>query len=123
MSGGADGNLWFEEYYQNKIGRITTSGVITEFPIPTASVTDGITSGPDGNLWFTESTGNIGRITTTGTVTEFPVPNGSSLPNEITTGPDGNLWFTEYAANKMFKVSINSPRSSLCLLHDPRNAF
>ena len=39
----------------NQIGRITTAGVITEFPIPTAgSGPAGIAAGPDGNLWFTE---------------------------------------------------------------------
>src|SRR5262245_23754173 len=33
---GPDGNLWFTEYLANKIGRITPSGTITEFPVPTA---------------------------------------------------------------------------------------
>jgi len=32
---GSDGNLWFAEMAANKIGRITPSGEITEFPIPT----------------------------------------------------------------------------------------
>jgi virginiamycin B lyase len=52
----------------NSIGRITTGGQISEFPLPQAdSAPDGITTGPDGALWFTEvgSNGNrIGRITT-----------------------------------------------------------
>src|SRR5258706_4225506 len=34
---GPDGALWFTESFANKIGRITTAGVITEFPIPTAN--------------------------------------------------------------------------------------
>ena len=39
----------------NKIGRITTAGAFTEYPIPTASSNpEGITAGPDGALWFTE---------------------------------------------------------------------
>src|SRR5262249_2449669 len=48
----------------NRIGRITTSGVITEFPIPTAnSAPVGINPGPDGNMWFTEIQGNkVGRV-------------------------------------------------------------
>ena len=29
---GPDGNLWFTEYGGDKIGRITPSGTITEFP-------------------------------------------------------------------------------------------
>lgn len=54
----------FPEYRANKIGRITPSGVITEFAIPTAnSGPVGITAG-NGSLWFTELLGNkIGRIT------------------------------------------------------------
>ena len=49
---------------RNRIGRITTGGVITEIPIPTSdSVPYGVTSGPDGALWFTEAaTGKIGRL-------------------------------------------------------------
>ena len=62
---GSDGALWFTEFYDNAIGRITTSGTITLTPTPTANSgpTD-ITAGPDGNMWFTEAIGNIGRITT-----------------------------------------------------------
>jgi hypothetical protein len=65
ITAGPDGNLWFTESRANKIGRITPSGTIDEFPVPTAkSLPFGITAGPDGNLWFTESKANkIGRIT------------------------------------------------------------
>ncbi len=64
ITAGPDGNLWFTENSGNKIGRITTAGVITEFPIPTArSFPEDITAGPDGNLWFTEWNGNkIGQV-------------------------------------------------------------
>ena len=75
ITAGPDGNLWFTEFQGtnvvNNIGRITTKGKITEFPLPTHCESPlgcepfGITAGPDGNLWFTESSGNkIGRITT-----------------------------------------------------------
>ena len=47
ITAGPDGALWFTEYWGNKIGRITTAGVITEFPVPTASSNvDDITAGP-----------------------------------------------------------------------------
>ena len=36
IAAGPDGNLWFTEFAGNKIGRITTRRVVTEFPIPTA---------------------------------------------------------------------------------------
>ena len=96
---GPDGALWFTQS-NNMIGRMTTAGVATQFPIPTASsVPSGIAVGPDGNLWFTEYNGDkIGRITTGGTVTEFPLPPEGESPLGITAGPDGNLWFVAEAA-------------------------
>jgi len=66
---GPDGNLWFTEANRDKIGRITTSGQITEFPIPTTnsapfSAPTGITPDPEGYIWFADSGGNvIARIT------------------------------------------------------------
>ena len=84
-------------YTANNIGRITTTGTLPEFPVPTASSDpDGITAGPDGALWFTETAANkIGRMTTDGTFTEIAIPTAKSFPQGITTGPDGALWFTE----------------------------
>src|SRR4051812_45745561 len=59
----SDGALWFTEFTENRIGRITTSGAVTEFPVPTPrSHPRWITGGPDGNVWFTEST-RVARIT------------------------------------------------------------
>ena len=127
ITAGSDGNLWFTERYGNKIGRITTAGVITEFPVASGSYPYQITAGPDGNIWFTEALGNrIGRITPAGVITEFPIPTSGgactyepcSLPYWITTGPDGNLWFTEAKGNKIVKVVIYG----VCLLYDPTKA-
>src|SRR5438105_4777991 len=100
---GPDGNMWFTEEAGNAIGRITPSGTITEFPIPTANSSPrGIAAGPDGNLWFTEfDSGVIGRITTTGTITEFPIPNSGANPWGIAAGPDGRLWFAELGVDKI----------------------
>jgi hypothetical protein len=102
---GSDGALWFTESnpVANKIGRITTAGVITEFTIPTAnSGSQGITSGPDDDLWFAEQfTNKIGRITTSGVFTEFLVPTANSYPTGITLGADGGLWLTENTANQI----------------------
>jgi uncharacterized repeat protein (TIGR01451 family) len=96
---GPDGALWFTENSSGKIGRITTTGVITEFPIAPASGPDEIVAGPDGALWFCEGLANkIGRITTVGAFAEFPLASGS-FPAGIAAGPDGALWFTEISAD------------------------
>ena len=63
---GPDGALWFTERDPagNKVGRITTTGLIAEFAIPSdRSGAHSITNGPDGALWFTEYYGSrIGRL-------------------------------------------------------------
>jgi virginiamycin B lyase len=102
------------EYGGNNIGRITTVGTITEYPIPTPmSGPLRITAGPDGALWFTENGGgvgnNIGRITTAGMITEYATPTPNSGPYGITSGPDGALWFVEYGGgvgNKIGRITI-----------------
>ena len=112
ITAGPDGALWFTDYNYNFIGRITTAGVITEFPLPTkGSAPNGITVGPDGALWFTEKsepTGKIGRITTAGLITEFAIPPGAcggSVPLNITTGSDGALWFTDVGCGNVDRIT------------------
>ncbi|HTA93345.1 MAG TPA: hypothetical protein VK745_27395 [Polyangiaceae bacterium] len=104
---GPDGALWFTEGVGNRIGRITTAGVITEFPVPTPDSNPAfIALGADGNLWFTEfDANNIGRITPQGVISEFAVPTPSSGPIGITLGSDGNVWFTELSAPKIGKIT------------------
>jgi virginiamycin B lyase len=118
---GPDGALWFVDYNANLVGRITTKGVVTTYPLPTnnqsgceldATNPVGITAGPDGAMWFTVRNGQsgslgcpkgqnseIGRITTTGNMAFVSMPtidgNINSIdPLRITAGPDGMLWFT-----------------------------
>src|SRR5688572_7134399 len=54
---GPDGRLWFTEYDANKIGAITTAGVVTEYStgLTARAGPNRITAGPDGRLWFTET--------------------------------------------------------------------
>jgi virginiamycin B lyase len=107
IASGPDGALWFVEsnIMANSIGRITTAGAFTRYPIPTFGYPTGIAAGPDGNIWFTHYANRIGRITTAGVVTEFRIPTADSLPARITAGPDGNLWFTEWRGNKIGRIT------------------
>jgi streptogramin lyase len=104
IAAGPDGNLWFTEQNAGKVGRMTPSGTVTEFPLPGTPNPSAITSGPDGALWFVDQGNNaIGRITTGGTVSEYPVPTAHAFspnvqPTGNTAGPDGNIWFTEQDA-------------------------
>ena len=102
IASGPDGNMWFTNNANNSIGRITPTGAVTYFAVPTTSAsasTGGpglfaIAAGPDGNMWFTEFFENlVGKITPSGVITTYPVPTANAMPMGITAGPDGNIWF------------------------------
>lgn len=65
---GSDGAVWFvDNGGSNKVGRITSTGVITEYVIPgtSVSITGGTALGPDGAIWFgykSSTGGNLGRL-------------------------------------------------------------
>ena len=115
IAAGADGALWFtddggaldpEDPAQDPasttpaIGRITTSGAVTEFMtgLPKGSVPNDVAAGPGGNLWFTDQgkPSAIGTVTPTGQITEITagLPAGA-VPASIAKGPDGNMWFAD----------------------------
>jgi streptogramin lyase len=106
---GPDGALWFTEHLDSRIGRITLTGEITEFPLPRQGGPIGITTGPDGNIWFTDPgfVDSVGRITLSGNITQFLLPTVGSGPSAITTGPDGNLWFTESGTNAIARMTTD----------------
>jgi streptogramin lyase len=131
---GPDGNLWFTEYVHSgpygmghpgtaRIGRMTPSGVLTEFPLPGTGSAGGLTKGPDGALWFVADS-SIDRISTAGVVTAFPVHPatgpGPSLAGSITAGPDGNLWFSEWSYGDS-RIGRISPAGVVTEFHLPSN--
>lgn len=99
---GSDGNIWVTDRPNNRILKLSTSGVFSPaFALPSTPAGRqpvGITAGADGNLWFGESigqNGQIGRMTTSGQLTaEFPLDNTFGIVG-IAAGPDGNVWFGE----------------------------
>lgn len=110
---GPEGNLWFDESRGDAIGRITTSGGISEYRdglTHNAAVAD-LVAGSEGNMWFTESgAGQVGRITRTGTITEFNAGiTPGAQPFGIALGPDQNLWVAEPGAGKIARVVPDVP--------------
>ena len=111
---GPDAAMWFVESSADKIGRVTDSGIITEFALLSGSHPQQIVRNyADGNLWFTATQGNyIGRITTAGVITQFPVPTPNASPFGIAEGQGtgsatASLWFTETAANKIGSITTD----------------
>lgn len=108
ITAGPDGALWFTDHTSldipNQVGRITTSGAITEYRLAACGCTPGgIVTGSDGALWFAEGT-RIGRITTGGSVTAYAIPNAVDLGG-ITAGPDGALWFTDTQTDLIGRIT------------------
>lgn len=99
--------LWFTEQLANKVAKITTAGVVTEFSMAASSQPNGIVGGPDGALWVCLSfTNQIARVTTAGVTTNtYNVPTSGGQPFAITNGPDGNMWFTESNGNKIGRIT------------------
>jgi virginiamycin B lyase len=84
---GWDGALWFTEPAAGLIGRITTAGAITEFPVPAPPIA--LTAAFDHAMWFT-ARNLVGRIDLTGAVRTVSI----SQPGDIAVGADRALWFT-----------------------------
>jgi streptogramin lyase len=109
IAAGADGSLWFTETLGGKIGRITTTGGLTEFTLPSTSPPWNIVAGPDGAMWFTFQSGaKIGRITASGIITEFALPTPFISTESIAAGPDGAMWFTDpSSARAIGRITMN----------------
>lgn len=121
---GSDGALWFTTNRHALIGRMTTAGVTTLYPLPYMWDGEwgngGITSGSDGALWFIANSGlAIGRITTSGSVSTFPLPARSGLADAITSGPDGALWFTVYNNAGPNAIGQLTTSGTMTLFTDP----
>jgi streptogramin lyase len=110
LTPGSDGNLWFIDTQQSffsgqassEIGRVTPSGVITEYTLPTpGAAANNLTPGPDGDLWFIQvsqfpfqtPSSTICRITPSGAITAYPVSE-PEIAGSLTVGADHDLWFT-----------------------------
>jgi uncharacterized repeat protein (TIGR01451 family) len=116
---GPDGNLWFTEFNNNAIARITPAGTVTEFSLAgfqAGSDPANITAGPGGLLYFTEE--GVGRIGSINPLAGSDAAILASLKQSagvgagagaglfgITAGPDGNVWFTEQGASKVGSIT------------------
>ena len=126
---GPDGALWFYETGTNQIGRISTDGQITAFPIPTANASElyqgFVGVGPDNAIYFTENrTFSLGKLTLDGQFEETPIdmlvrnhlPNPSGNPLlGIAAGLDGAVWFTGAASNSIWRVGMDGTQTEFVL--------
>jgi virginiamycin B lyase len=116
-SGGPSGivasssGLWFTEPAADKIGELTTSATVLEFPVPTPGAKPlSITYTVSGDIWFTENgAAKIARYTAGGggfTECQLPMKNGlTPTPWGITAANDGTLWVTDPGTNGIWNVT------------------
>ena len=89
-----DGAVWFTNYGDNTVGRITEDGDLSFFRGKGINLPIGIALGPDKAVWFTNRGSNaIGRLTPDGRLRIFKRA-AISWPRDIVPGADGALWFT-----------------------------
>jgi virginiamycin B lyase len=104
---GSDGKLWFTEVFPDAmVGRITTDGTVTRFPLPDgASFPGAVAACPgatDPSLYVTDSSADaLFQVRTDGTATTIPIPTADAWPMGVTCGVDGRIWFAEWAADQI----------------------
>lgn len=83
------GNLWFTEWRGNKIGRISATSEISEFPIPSEEESPlALTIASDGKVWFsTMFNYELFRLDPiTGNIQSFPLPTPSNWSKNAAEG-------------------------------------
>jgi virginiamycin B lyase len=104
----------------NRVGRISMSGEITEYEIPSAGNSPtNIAVGPDRNVWYTKGAA-LGRVTMNGEITEFPIANGEARAVGLTAGSDrqpplrltDRLWFTDGQNNRIGYLQFKAAGSN-----------
>ena len=99
IAASADRDLWYVDGDEGVIGKMTTSGRVTEYHLAKIAHGSAIVAGGDGDVWFagTGATGSttrgfVGKIAPSGSTSEFALPVGASQPTGIAVGPDGSVW-------------------------------
>jgi virginiamycin B lyase len=98
---GPDKNMWYTDYFDSTLIKMTMAGQTTAFPLSynggTQFMPSQIAVGADGKFYMTDyNTPVFGVATTSGVLTTFPIPSGDTARyNGVTLGPDGNVWFLE----------------------------
>ncbi|TYL45670.1 hypothetical protein FXB39_17010 [Nocardioides sp. BGMRC 2183] len=108
-----DGSMWFVEEDANKVARITTRGVITEYVLPETTTGEGVVYDLDvdaaGRVWVVWDTGwKVSRFDPAapqnGYTWEFDYPYGE----EVRVGPDA-VWVTvSYDEDGIVRIAGNN---------------
>lgn len=99
---GPDGNMWFSDG-MGAIGRVTTSGVISEFTSARLKADPPAALTVDGSNVWTIATGTrssfLVRVALDGTTAAVEIPKELIPDGSLQADADGNLWFFASLAN------------------------
>jgi virginiamycin B lyase len=100
-----NGNVWTTLQGPDKLGRLSASGELTTFEVPTRNSGLGdLAVDQGGAVWFLELRANkVGRFAE-GRFIEFDIPTPSAGLASLAAAPDGSLWFTELGAAKLGRI-------------------
>ncbi len=101
---GANGAMYVTD--AQSIDRVTPSGAITKFGLPSAyGMPLMIASDGAGSLWFTEQNSDqIGRLWPDGHLSEQAVPGTFGALAGISVGPQHRVWFTDIENSRLGEV-------------------
>jgi len=103
-----EGNGWYTGFGYNVIGRITPTGDVKEFPLPTPTTgPHGITVDKQGMIWYTGNrSALVGKLDPkTGQVVEYKMPDPAARdPHTPIFDAKGILWFTVQMGNYMGRL-------------------
>jgi streptogramin lyase len=130
ITNGSDGNRWFTEGTEftaapAKIGRITPTGVITEFAPGVADgcnvciITD-IAQGPGGILYITSNDPTLMRfdVATQSFATPVPMPNTSALGGNLAVSAT-DVWITDFNNDVVWRYHLSDGQFTSFPVSDP----
>jgi virginiamycin B lyase len=124
---GADGALWFADP-SGSIGRMTTGGQLTQYPVPAGTLPYLVAPHPDGSIWFvTQGTQfasqTIGRIPSGGgSASTWTLATTGYAIQQLVAASDGNMFFNQTgklnritSTGNVTTYSLNDPTTNNAL--------
>lgn len=109
---GFDGRIWFAEFNASKIGAITTSGTVTEYPTVGGGQPLAIVRGTAA-LFAGGYGGVLMRTASNGAQTDYTA-SGAHVA-EIASSAKTGLWFTDYGNNTLDRLNSNGTVSTFAI--------
>jgi len=120
-----DGSVWFVERDANKVGKISPTGQITEFPFPAqfpgTTVLMDLDVAPDGSVWVIYESGrNVRHMSASGATLVDGELGDSPYGEQVRVAPDGTAWITmsydvDYVVRVVGNQLFEDPNAPPCV--------